>query len=288
MKLLRKIKVEPNLVVGNKIMLPHVFLYSFISNFFLLAFVFTICLAIILLREDFLEKQVGNFKNGFYGYTSEVGFVVEDVIVEGREKSTKEEILKALDVKRGDNILRYDIWKAKEKLESLPWVKNATVRRSFFPNIIYVSIKEKQVLAIWQRNEKFYPIDEEGNVVDSTYIPQGINLLIVGEKAPENLKNLLLVIGIDEEIGSRIKVANFVSGRRWNLILDDLKQGITIKLPEENMEKAWKKLLKLNATDGLLKRKLTFIDLRLPDKVVVKLEKDGTGDGIKQKKERKI
>ena len=71
----------------------------------------------------------------------------------------------------------------------------------------------------------------------------------------------------------RIKVANFISQRRWNLILDDIKEGITVKLPEEDIEDAWKKLLKLNETKGILKRKLTIIDLRLPHKIVVKLRK---------------
>ena len=56
-------------------------------------------------------------------------------------------------------------------------------------------------------------------------------------------------------------------------ILDDIREGITVKLPEENPEEAWKKLLKLDETKGILKRKLTIIDLRLKDKVMVKLRK---------------
>ena len=77
--------------------------------------------------------------------------------------------------------------------------------------------------------------------------------------------------------------------RCCNLILDDIKEGITIKLPEENIEAAWKKLLKLNETKGILKRKLTIIDLRLADKVVVKLRKSGAGEksGLKKHVERK-
>ena len=55
--------------------------------------------------------------------------------------------------------------------------------------------------------------------------------------------------------------------------MDDIKEGITVKLPEEDIEDAWKKLLKLNETKGILKRKLTIIDLRLPHKIVVKLRK---------------
>ena len=43
------------------------------------------------------------------------------------------------------------------------------------------------------------------------------------------------------------------------------------------MKKAWKKLLKLDATNGILKRKLTILDLRLEDKVTVKLKRS-SGD----------
>ena len=47
--------------------------------------------------------------------------------------------------------------------------------------------------------------------------------------------------------------------------------GITVKLPEEDVDTAWKKLVKLDKTRGILKRKLTFIDLRLKNKVIVKI-----------------
>ena len=68
-------------------------------------------------------------------------------------------------------------------------------------------------------------------------------------------------------------MANFISHRRWNLVLDDVENGITIKLPEDDVEQAWKKLLKLDAVNGILKRKLTIIDLRLKGKVTVTLKK---------------
>ncbi|MFR1033364.1 MAG: cell division protein FtsQ/DivIB [Alphaproteobacteria bacterium] len=143
-----------------------------------------------------------------------------------------------------------------------------------FPNVININLEEKEVRAIWQINEKFYPIDGDGKVIDANFRTQEPILLIVGAGAPENLKRLLEAIKDDGDTYlQRIKVANFISQRRWNLILDDIKEGITVKLPEEDIEDAWKKLLKLNETKGILKRKLTIIDLRLPHKIVVKLRK---------------
>ena len=114
--------------------------------------------------------------------------------------------------------------------------------------------------------------------------------MIIGAGAPENIKDLMLSIQDDEEIFKRIKVANFISKRRWNIILDDIENGITIKLPEDNIREAWQNLLYLNKTRGLLKRKLTIIDLRLENKVIVRLQQSelDSPQELKEIKEQKI
>ena len=153
-----------------------------------------------------------------------------------------------------------------------------------FPNILHISLVERKVASIWQISEKFHPIDTEGNVINAPFRPSRPILLIVGEEAPEHINELLEIIKKDNDIWPRVKVANFISKRRWNLILDDIENGVTVKLPEENVGHAWKKLVKLDRTQGILKRKLTFIDLRLKNKVIVKLGKM-TDDERKKLKE---
>ena len=288
MIIVRKMKIEKNDVNGNKVMLSGGFFYSFAGNLLLLIGIFSVCVSILLMREDFLSQQLGNFEEQFYEITDNMGFKVDDIIVKGRKYTTINEISDALKVYKGDNVIRYDLWNAKRRLEELPWVKEASVRRSFFPNIIYASVKEKNAIAVWQINNNFYPIDDDGKIINTLYIPQGISLLIVGKGAPEHIKELLKLLKKDKEIFDRVKAAQYVSERRWNVILDDVENGITVKLPEENFSAAWKKLIKLHKTEGILKRKLTFIDLRLPDKVVVKLNKGEDSSAIKAKKEHKI
>ena len=58
-------------------------------------------------------------------------------------------------------------------------------------------------------------------------------------------------------------------------------------ISEDNIEQAWKKLIKLDQTQGLLKRKLTFIDLRLKNKVIVKLGKMTEEERQKLKENKK-
>lgn len=275
---------------SNIVALPKEFGYRLLGSFMVLLVIFVLSFITLLLNTDMVAKKMLEVSNDFYDYTSKAGFTLEDIVVTGREKTLQSEIMSAINLKRGDNFLKIDINKIKENIESLPWVRKVVVKRLFFPNVLQVSIEERKVRSIWQLSEKFYPIDYDGKVIKAYFKPTKPILLIVGEGAPENVNALLEDISSNEELLRRVKVANFISGRRWNLVLDDIKEGITIKLPEDNIKKAWKKLLKLDRTKGILKRKLTFIDLRLEDKVIVKLKKTHTNGVVKLRdaKETKI
>ena len=243
-----------------------------------LGMIFMTAAAILTLKNDLISKRLNDLRDNFYEWGGKQGLVLEDVVISGREHTEKEDINQVLQLERGANMLKLNADDIKRRLETLPWVKEAEVRRSFFPNVLNISIRERKVKAIWQINEKFYPLDADGEVIKADYRISEPILLIVGAGAPENFKNLLVALKDgDKDYIERVKVANFISGRRWNLILDDIRNGITIKLPEENIEAAWKKLVKLDETKGIFKRKLTIIDLRLPDKVVVKL-RHGSGE----------
>lgn len=265
---------KPKVPVDNILCLEREWPYRLLGSLMVLGLIALLAAVILTLKNDLVSKRIDELKGEFYDWAGQQGLTLDDVVIAGRNRTTKEEISKVANFQRGDNMLEINVYEIKHKLETLPWVKQADVRRSFFPNIINIKIEEKEVRAIWQINEKFYPIDGDGKVINADFRTREPMLLIVGAGAPENLKTLLDAIKDDgDSYLKRIKVANYISGRRWNLILDDIREGITIKLPEDKIDDAWKKLLKLNDTKGILKRKLTIIDLRLPDKVVVKLRK---------------
>ena len=78
-----------------------------------------------------------------------------------------------------------------------------------------------------------------------------------------------------------MRAAVLVSGRRWDLYLDD---GVTIKLPEKNLRAALAQLVRLDAEQQLLARDVIVVDLRLPDRITVRLPEgrsldDVTSDG---------
>lgn len=268
--------IEQNINLENnkKVYLPQDWAYRFFGNFIIIALIFSLAIITITIKHRLVSRTYSDIRESFYQWSSPLGFSTNDIIIENRSKTSIEEINQKLQIDRSINILSINIEDVKNKIEEIAWVKKAIVKRSLFPNIIHIHIVERNAISIWQINNKFHPIDEDGKVIEvGNYIPTQEMLIIVGNGAPENFKNLINVIKKDEAIFSRVKVASYISNRRWDVILDDIEKGVTIKLPEKDIEKAWQKLIKINNSDGILKRKLTNIDLRLDGKVIVKINK---------------
>ena len=260
----------------NKIYAPVLWPYRLLGNMILLGFIWLLTFGVITVRHNLVSKQIDSLLTEIYNKTATAGWGLDDITLEGREKTSKDDVLHVIGLKRGDNILEIDLKAVCEKVKTLPWVKEASVSRRYFPNVIHISIREKKVKSIWQYQNEFYPIDEDGKIIETEYVLQKNILQIVGQGAPEHINSLLKIIENDKELFARVKLANFISERRWNLIFDDVLNGITVKLPEDDVADAWKKLVKLDKTRGILKRKLTFIDLRLKNKVIVKISNKNT------------
>ena len=263
-----------------KVYLPRLWPYRFAGNLIILALIFSVMTGIYVVKSNFVGRKLISVSDYFINFTSKIGFTVDDILIHGRVKTPLSEIKNVINLHIGDNIFVPDIHQMRADLEQLPWVKTATVRRSYMPNIIRIDITERQIQAIWQHKGKFFPVDTDGNAINTTQIPNTPLLLIIGDGAPQNLNRLLEIIKSDNNLYPRVKVANFISERRWNITLDDIKDGITVKLPAQNTEAAWKKLVKLNKTRGLLKRKLTIIDLRFDNKVLVTPRKLSSGESL--------
>ncbi len=264
---------KPLNMAYNKVYLPRQWPQRLLGSLFVLALIVAAASVTVTIKESLVTKQFESWQQDFYELTDKLGFTVDEIVVQGRRRTDKQELMNAIAVSREDNIFEVDVYALQQRLEQLPWVRKAAVKKTFLPNVINITLQEKKVQSLWQISEKFHPIDEDGKVIEADYVPDKPLLLIVGAGAPENINSLLKIIQQDKGIYQRVKVANFISKRRWNLVLDDVRDGITIKLPEDDVEKAWKKLIKLNTTKGILKRKLTILDLRFKGKIGIKLRK---------------
>jgi cell division protein FtsQ len=195
-------------------------------------------------------------------------FKLADVTVEGRDYVEKSAILAALDVKPGDSLLGVDLQAARQRLEAIDWVASATVERRL-PDTLYVTLKERRAVAIWQNGNEYTLIDRDGRTVRASRMPPGAEtlLLLGGPGAPEHVGELLLLLAYEPTVVRQLRSAVWVAQRRWNLILNN---GVEVWLPEEDAVAALKQLAKLDAQYKLLSREFGVVDLRLPDKLYLR------------------
>lgn len=211
--------------------------------------------------------------DGTIELTAAAGLRVDDIYVDGRQRTRPEQILGALRIQRGDAILGYDLAAAKDRVEALPWITEAAIERRL-PGQIVVTIVERWPIAIWQNDGRFLLVDHKGNAIGDDVGGVAGLPLVVGDDAPAHANDLVAMLSTEPELMRRVKAAVWVSGRRWNLVMDQLEGGIAVRLPEDNPGVAWKRLARLEREQRLLERKIVTVDLRLPDRLVVRKETD--------------
>jgi len=200
--------------------------------------------------------------------TATLGLVVADIEVEGRETTDAATIMAALDAARGTPILAVKPSRAKEQLESLPWVRSATIERRL-PGTLFVRLVERRPLAVWQHGGKQQLIDRDGEVIPVSDLSPFSRLpTLVGEGAAPHAAVLIDMLAGEPDLAARVTAAIRVGDRRWNLRVDNMTD---VLLPEEDPAGAWSRLAQLERTSSLLKRDVQTVDLRLPDRLVLRV-----------------
>ena len=208
------------------------------------------------------------------GLSAYAGLRVRNIQIEGRANTPEQLIRAALGVNKGDPILGFSLDGARRRIETLSWVEHATVERRL-PDTVVVNIQERRPFAIWQNNGKFALIDRSGQIVANQDVGDFRRLpLVVGPGAPQSAAALIDALTARPGLQQHVVAAVRVGERRWNLALNN---GANVMLPEGHEIAALDRLMQLQQDHDLLDRPLVAIDMRLPDRLVLRPRSADTG-----------
>lgn len=200
--------------------------------------------------------------------TAAMGLTVQDVLVEGRNETARDDILAALAVARGTPMLSVDPEAARARIEALPWIKTAVIERQL-PDTLFVKLTERAPMALWQKDGAFSVVDAEGRVLTRDDLSRFRDLpIVIGDDAPQGAHAILGVLAAEPDLYTRIEALTYVGARRWDVRLSG---GVQVQLPEIDPGRAWAKLADTDRREQLLARDISVVDLRLPDRLVVRL-----------------
>lgn len=202
-----------------------------------------------------------------------VGFGVKRVTVEGQHNATDAAITAALAAGPETLMLAFNTDDAKARLEAVPWIRHAQVMR-LLPSTLQVVIEEREPYAIWQNQGKTYVVDAEGAVL-APALPQAYPQLplVVGVGAGKHAAELYAALEPYHELRRKMLAALRVGDRRWTL---KLRTGTEIMLPDGNIEMALESLTELQQDRGVLERDFAAIDMRLLDRITVRMRQADT------------
>ena len=197
------------------------------------------------------------------------GFGVGEVTITGAKRIDADEIRTIAGIGPRASVLFLDVAAARARLLASPWIAEAQVRK-FYPDRVVIDVVERDAFALWQINGEIHVIAEDGTTIaPGAAAPRRFALpLVVGAGAEKRAHELVALLGPYPDLVEKIQAAVWIADRRWNL---RLKNGIDVRLPEQDPAAALADLAQLDRDKKLLSRDLVAIDLRLPDRITVRL-----------------
>ena len=198
--------------------------------------------------------------------TVRVGFAVDNILVVGNRNVAQQALLESLGISPGTPLLFVDLLAASARVEALDWVRAAELRRQL-PDQLLLRVYERDPVALWQRGTTFTLVDDQGYPFMETAIRLFDHLpVLVGSAAPQAYSRLSATLPSLTEFRTRLAAAIWVGERRWNL---KFASGLTIYLPETNVEAAWRLFVSQVKASDLLSRDLVTVDLRQSGRFIV-------------------
>ena len=212
------------------------------------------------------QKQVDHLASATLELSQKAQFSVKDIVVEGRQQTSKESLSLALDVMPDEPIFGVDTSMAQNRITKLPWIASVSVERHL-PDTIVVRLTERVPMARWQHDNHTVVIDTQGKELTEAKPDQFGQLpLVVGAGAPSETAALLESLQKYPAIGEKMVAAVWVSERRWDL---HFSTKTVARLPANNMTDALKQLALLITEQKILDRDIVAIDLRVPERLMI-------------------
>ena len=219
-------------------------------------------------KGDHIPTVVEAFKDVRDAAANAAGFRIVSVALAGQHHISREDVLAAAGVTDTTSLLFLDVEQTRERLKSNPWIADATVLK-LYPGELQIGIREREAFALWQKDGRVSVIADDGTVLEPYVAPRLIELpLVVGRGAETRAKEFLALLDRYPDLRASVRATVLVGERRWNL---RLKNGIDVRLPETDIAPALERLVALDKEKTLTTRDIVAIDLRLPDRVTVRL-----------------
>jgi cell division protein FtsQ len=192
---------------------------------------------------------------GRYGdqLATQAGFGLSQVEIRGVDGPRAAEVRAAAGLQPSHSLFLAQPQAVRDRLRRLDWVQSVRVTR-LWPATLRIVVTRREAAALWQQGGQVRVVDGAGRV-------------LAGAGAADAAEPLLAALEDAPGVRTRLSALVRVGDRRWDL---RLRSGATVLLPETGGVAAVKRLEGLQTRYALLDRPVQSIDMRAPQRLVVR------------------
>lgn len=216
------------------------------------------------------RTHIANFFEDFSGRVSslfaQAGLSVAELSLSGYALTNEELLFGAVGLEPNLSLVNFDAEAARVRLEALPSIESATIRK-VYPNSLIVELVEKQPVAIWTVDGVNFAIDGAGNRIAPVETPIEGLPLFVGDGAADDVPAMIELLKQFPTLNEGLLASSRIGDRRWDLIYDT---GLRIMLPEVGADAALAQIVAMENQHQLFERDIAILDMRLKDYIAIR------------------
>jgi len=192
-------------------------------------------------------------------------FIIKTVNVSGSKNTDSEKIKKQFNFLVNTSILSIDHKKIDELVSQNEWINFININKKF-PSTVQVQIVEHEPFVVWKKGNNNLIITKQFTLVEKFNLTSYSNQIQAkGNLNVQDFKNLYIALNNNNFDLSNVVSFDFINSERWDLFLKGNKK-IMLGRYDYNQQIANLNKILIQLKD----EKITYIDLRLKNKIFVK------------------
>jgi cell division septal protein FtsQ len=213
------------------------------------------------------HKVISNLNKTIQLYSDKYNYNIENIKISNLEYVNEYDLLKYFEKYKNKSIFLVPIKKIAKQILQNKWINQINIKIDY-KNSVKIELKEEVPLGIYYNNKQKILFSKNLIILELIEDNKYLNELIIFMGENSIINSMKLISLLDKDFLINIRSANYISNRRWNLIL---KNSILIKLPENDIKKALKNYKKIYANFSNKDLKgIDVIDLRIPNQAIIK------------------
>ena len=198
-------------------------------------------------------------------------FSIKEIIVSGNYHLDRDDIVKSINIRKGDQLLNVQFKDIDETLRQNPWIKNVSLKKQL-PGTLLIDIKEAVPKALLRIKKKLYLIGRDGGILERINGDSMLFLPVINEISQKNRKGISEALKLVDVLmkrnvfADRESVEIGLASYGLNMSID----GELIKVGYGKYSEKYDRWIELEPEIRKKNVPIKYVDIRFKDAVIVK------------------